>query len=157
MEGDVEKDMFYLASATEGQITRSCEISDKQEVLIPILTAFCYSGGTCLTEQVVNDTKQVEEETVKALDSASSIEATLDGNPLNLEKARVTTAPFKVKATSDNPYGISEGKYEIVADGFFVLLKPLSEGTHILNFKGSLSQFNYNPEVTYNLTVVKNN
>lgn len=156
-EGNVEKDMFYLASTTGGKVERSCELTDEQEILVPILTAFCYSGGACLTDQVVNDTKQIEEETVKALDSASSIEAMLDGIPLNLEKARVTTDPFKLNTVSENPYGISEGKYNTVADGFFLLLKPLDEGKHILGFKGSLSEFGYAPEVTYNLNVVKDN
>jgi len=155
-EGNVAKDMFYLASTIGGSVERSCEITDEQEILLPVLTAFCYVGGTCLTDQVVNDTKQMEEETMKALESVSGIDATLNGKPLNLEKSRVTTELFKLEATSNNPYGLPDGEYKAVADGYFVLLKPLNEGKHELNFKGSLPQFSYETDVTYHLNVVEN-
>jgi hypothetical protein len=40
-----------------------------------------------------------------------------------------------------------------VADGYFVMLAPLSRGKHDLHFKGTIEQFQFTLDVTYHLTV----
>ena len=67
---------------------------------------------------------------------------------------------FAVTLPADNLFGIDAGTYSpAIDDGFYVMLKPLSVGTHALHFKGASSGCPliggpFGVDVTYNLTVV---
>jgi hypothetical protein len=43
--------------------------------------------------------------------------------------------------------------FPAVADGFYLMLQPLSRGTHVVNFGGTA--FGSTLDVTYNLTVTR--
>lgn len=91
--------------------------------------------------------------------------ATLDGQPITYRNpvARVQSPPFRLDTGDDplfgNPPNVVDE--EAIADGFYVMLSPLSPGTHTLELGGSICEFDsvedhelFGPiSVTYHLTV----
>jgi hypothetical protein len=48
---------------------------------------------------------------------------------------------------------IVAGSYWGVDDGVYLMLEPLSKGTHTLNFKGTFPQFDFDLDFSYSLIV----
>ena len=88
------------------------------------------------------------------------MEATVDGVKLkDLAKYRVLSPVFTMVFSDNNPLGAPTGPTQMVSDGFYVFLDPLSAGKHEVHFAGTTVD---NPttgttrlaiEVTYHLTV----
>lgn len=82
---------------------------------------------------------------------ACDLHATLDGSPVVFSTpiVRAQSGPFTI--TTDD---------EAIADGFYVLLKPLSRGMHVLTFGGALCSTadgmrTFETSVTYHLHVAR--
>jgi hypothetical protein len=55
---------------------------------------------------------------------------------------------------STPPPPVPAGIYPIaVDDGYYLMLKPLSPGKHLLHFHGSIPSFNFTLDITYQLTI----
>jgi hypothetical protein len=70
----------------------------------------------------------------------SSLEATLDGEALSdLGSYRVASPLFTFEYPADNIFGIpgGPGTGQSVSDGYWLLLNPLSAGSHTLSFSGA--------------------
>jgi hypothetical protein len=83
------------------------------------------------------------------------LEATLDENPIIFNPKtpiiRSQSPVFRAKFPDDNVFGLAADTltgYPIVSDGFWVMLPPLSPGSHELHFKAGDQQ-----NVRYKLTV----
>jgi hypothetical protein len=66
----------------------------------------------------------------------NKFDITLDGKPVpltNEEKYRVLSDPFNVTFPEDT-FWEPPGTYQAVADGWYLMLKPLSPGEHILHY-----------------------
>jgi hypothetical protein len=153
-EGNQGK-VFFLAgvAAPAGSTAeRTCTVSHKQAILFPIINAACTIGDVCATNDPVTSINQLKKEVSGFVSQASGISATLDGQPISLKGARVQSPLFKTTLVEDNPFGAKAGTFTAFADGYWVLLKPLSIGQHTLNFKGEIGSFKL--DVTYNLNVV---
>jgi hypothetical protein len=76
------------------------------------------------------------------------------------KKFRVQSQVFDITLPTDNLFGIDPGTYSpAIDDGFYVMLKPLSVGTHTLHFESAsggcpLIGGPFGVDVTYDLTVV---
>jgi hypothetical protein len=160
-KGDVGK-VFYLAGTaglSSGTAERKCTISSKQAILFPVANAACLIGHPCLSPKVT-DINQLKQEVSHFVDLVKFREASLDGQSIDLSHARVQSPLFKTKVAVDNPFGEPpEAKATTAfADGYWVLLKPLSIGDHVLHFKAtfdlsSLGLPDFTTEVTYHLTI----
>jgi hypothetical protein len=162
-KGDVGK-VFYLAGTaglSSGTAERNCTISSKQLILFPVANGACLLGHPCLSP-TVTDIKQLKQEVLHFVDlvKIKEAEASLDGQSIDLSHARVQSPLFKTKVAVDNPFGEPpESKATTAfADGYWVLLKPLSVGSHTIHFKATfdLSELglpDFTTEVTYHLTV----
>jgi hypothetical protein len=92
---------------------------------------------------------------------ATDLTAELDGVPIgNLELYRFAAGPFGVDIPSGNIWEFfgcdtPAGHYEpLLADGFFLMLKPLPPGPHTLHFSGTIGDpVNFTLDITYDLTV----
>ena len=89
-------------------------------------------------------------DTAKAIiDDVTVIEVTVDGKPLkNLENFRVGSDLFVVTGSlkmviSYNPVLKTQKYYQAVSDGYWIMLKPLSEGVHTICIHGKV-RFRYN-------------
>jgi hypothetical protein len=79
----------------------------------------------------------------------------IDGVPVeNLADFRFQSPQFKFKAPTPWIFGPTGGKGTAVADGYYVMLQPLSPGEHTLHYGGSFDfdGFILSIDMTYNLT-----
>lgn len=86
--------------------------------------------------------------------------ASVDGIKLNnLEKYRVESPMFNMAFPSNNIFGQKAGPTVAKSEGWYVILEPLSPGTHDVIFGGSIlgnpvtGTESYTTDVGYNLTV----
>jgi hypothetical protein len=145
-KGDMGR-LFFLAGTTGGSASRDCTVSHKQAILVPILV------NECSTLEGNGKTPNELKACNKAIiDQVSHVEVSVDG--VDIPAARILSPPFKLKVIEDNVFNVpNSGTTLSVAEGYWVLLKPLSIGSHTIHFKGSIDAFNFEVEVTYHLTV----
>ncbi len=139
--------------------TRSCMIPEGVSLYFPVVDAFNYNTPN-ICGQVGSLTVQQERALVKpGIDGATGLSVTVDGVPVK-KLSRVQSDVFWVAQPADNlflaacggdsPAGVySPG----VDDGYYVLLKPLSVGSHTLHIMGTFPGPS-TQDVTYHLTVV---
>jgi hypothetical protein len=61
--------------------------------------------------------------------------------------------PFPLTVVPGNPYFIPAGQTSAAADGFWIILTPLSPGTHTIHFAVTIPFFGFFVDQTYDLTV----
>jgi hypothetical protein len=148
--------VFFLAGTTGGAaVTRSCTIPEHKAILVPILNAACQEGHDGDTEAALR-TNCAE----SFIDLVTSLEADVDGRPVRgLFHYRIMSPLFTLTVVADNPFGdaaFNVGTYPGVTDGYWILLKPLKEGSHTIHFRGEIASFKppFVTEATYHLTIV---
>jgi hypothetical protein len=92
------------------------------------------------------------------LQPGASFTATVDGKSLqNLPSYRALSAPFNI-GCADNPvvptdnFPCPTGPNRSVADGFWIILTPLSVGPHTIHITVNIPSV-FTTDVTYKLTV----
>jgi hypothetical protein len=88
----------------------------------------------------------------------ATLAADVDGKALtNLTHYRAVSPPFDFTAVAGNPFGLPAEQSHAVADGFWIILTPLSPGTHTIHFTATVPfpelNFTFNTDTTYHLTV----
>lgn len=145
--GDVGS-VFFLAGGVGGSIDRTFTVPKDKFVFLPVL-------NTIFVATDPGDTLQVALEANAAfIATVSELHANIDEAPVpNLFDHRETTlSGFNVTLPDDNLLGIAAGVYGPAAsDGFWLMLEPLSEGSHIINFGGTAGSFSL--DVTDRVTV----
>jgi hypothetical protein len=91
---------------------------------------------------------------------AINLQPTIDGvNLKQLEKYRATSSLLNVTFPPHNLFGSPPGPTQLIGDGYWVFLQPLSSGKHALHFSGltpgnpTTGTTNFAVDVTYHLTV----
>jgi hypothetical protein len=88
-------------------------------------------------------------------DLIAGLTCTIDGVPVpNLTSFRFVSPQFKFFAPTPWIFGPTGGAGTAVADGYFLMLAPLSPGDHNIHFTGGIPAFGLSLDATYNLTVV---
>ncbi len=84
------------------------------------------------------------------------VTCTVDGTsvPNLLTAYRFVSPQFKFFAPTPWIFGATGGPATAVADGYYVMLAPLSVGEHTIRFTGGIPAFGLSLDATYNLTVV---
>jgi hypothetical protein len=153
-----------------GAATRSCSVPAGEALFFPILNvedsapeepAFgCGDSFPPLTGGTIAEMRKCAGSFV---DGTNHLEADVDGKAIRHLKTefRVPSVEFEVTWPSDNVLNaIGEGPYAagtyspVVDDGIYVMLPPLSAGSHTLHFKGSFAN-GFTEDITYNLVVTK--
>lgn len=141
--------VWFLAGTTNHifNAKRSCVIPRRKSILFPVIVSqFSRSEKPAMT-----DTELIRY-CSKDIDKASLLELVVDDLKLtDLSEYRVQSF-FSLNLIEANIWGIQPGPTMAASDGFWVFLKPLSEGMHIINFRGIEPNFETN--VTYNLTIM---
>jgi hypothetical protein len=157
----------------------SCTVPSGQAIMFPLLNAewsvaeaqaqeLMTPGQSCfLPGQPDGTTNAVLRACAKAIaDHAISPDATMaaevDGASLRgLSSYRAVSPPFSLTAADGNPFGIPPGRTHAVADGFWIILKPLSQGTHTIHFSVNVPfpelGFTFSFDQTYYVTVQRRN
>lgn len=129
-------------------------VTPTQSCLIPGLP-----NGTSDADLLACATAQANQ----AVGMGASLEADVDGVTLhNLPNYRAVSPPFNFTAAAGNPFGVPTGPSRAVADGFWIILTPLSPGMHTIHFAATVPFPNVNPpampftfqeDTTYHLIV----
>ncbi len=156
---DPSSPVFFLFTpyVEEKVADRTCDIPQGKAILIPIVSGEMDTGDPTLRE---NSTKGLEDTATSGNDNAV-ISVTLDGSKLDFDqdqKYRILTKPFEINLPQHNIWEEKEkpGKYTGVAEGYFLLLKPLTTGNHTLYYEAGTGEPNpnqYAQSVTYHLNV----
>jgi len=157
--------VFYLNSAFPGSIvTRICTVSASKALLVPVASWECSNLEP--PPSYGANPQDMRTCAASAMDGlgVTTLKLTVDGKNISqeLRQNHVQTPyyDFTMPALPDNILYILEGvtatSGSSVADGYLVMLKPLSPGKHMIHFEGSFLSGPGAPGsfgVTYYLTV----
>lgn len=137
-----------------GTAERNCTIPNGKYILFPIANAFWINSAWDDPNNTEADYRQFANDFLPP-SVGGDLEATLNGNPIIFNPKtpiiRSQSPVFSAKFPADNIFALDPGiltDFPIVSDGFWVMLPPLSKGTHVLHFRAGQAQ-----DVTYHLTV----
>jgi hypothetical protein len=143
---------------TSGTATRACNIPEGKTLFFPVINSIgVNSPGACGQGTAPLNVADLRKMNQDAIDSVTTKTATLDQAPLDirLESSKV----FDVTLPQDNLFSdpslppCPAGVYSPAVDeGYYVKLKGLSAGAHVLDITGSTPAFTLH--VIYNLEVV---
>jgi len=130
-----------------------CEIKKGTSILFPIVNAEC---SNVEDPPFFGATEDEQRECANDfIDEADDLKVNIDGIDVqHLEKYRIDSPAggFVFNAVEPNPVAIPEGVGNSVSDGYWILLKDLKPGEHIITFSGTIGgvgEFG----ATYNLFV----
>ena len=154
--------VYFLFGTPGGSATRTATIPAGKAILFPLVNN--YWQNPCSTPLGDNPAPgQTMEEFLTEvcaffMDNAGNFSVTLDGQELtDLENYRAIsdlwyyTGNIDLASCFDNC--INGESQPAVADGYWIMLKPLSPGSHSLHFTGGMPDFGFFVDVTYTLTV----
>jgi hypothetical protein len=144
---------WFLAAFSNATPTRTCTMPTRRFLFFPIVNVIDASTGETVSELLPKITP--------CLDAAENLLVTLDGEALTIgEGNRVTTPGFNVILPADNLYGVAPQEVRpVVTDGYYVVLPPLTAGTHTLHVEGTVPGVctdlptGFSVNITYNLNV----
>ena len=152
--------VWYLALLGTGTVTRTCTIPHGRALLVNLSgvlndypcpdTTFHPAAGQSLQDFLTQGAMQ-------SVDLVNALTLTVDGHEVpNLFSYRFTSPLFQftgnttLQTTLD---GCITGQPQpAVSDGYFVMLRPLSTGTHVVVFASSDTHNNHT-SVTYDITI----
>jgi hypothetical protein len=153
--------VWFLAGTIGGAATRSCTIPAGRAIFFPIVNAindypcpepppFEPAPGQSLEAFLTEGAKGF-------IDPVTVLEVDLDGKSFgDLFSYRATSKLFAFTGAADLAAidsCVTGSPQLAVADGYWIMLRPLSPGSHTLHFKGSGPSFS--TEATYHLTIGK--
>jgi hypothetical protein len=152
--------VIFLYGTTGGDpVTRSCTISTKKGLIIPLVNWFGAVPEDGATPEEVADLLAW----VNDLTDVNSLAATIDGVPVqNLAKYRFRTPVFSFTGAIPNLFSNScgsppcyEGFHEQgLGEGYYIMVNPLSPGQHTIHVHGEVPDWAIVQDATYLLTVV---
>lgn len=154
--------VWFLAGTPGGAaVTRACSVPEGKSLFFPILVV-TFGAGVFDCEPTIPGTpcllNLLRKSAADSLDSVT-LEVSVDGKQLKrLSDLRVQSRDLILTLPASNLIGIPAGTYSPnVADGYFVMLKPLRVGAHTIHLIGDFTAGPFagsHIEVTYNLTIV---
>jgi hypothetical protein len=130
---------------------RTATIPAGKTLFFPILNAQFDTVGTPMS--VAERTQLLSE----ALQTAKDLMVTVDDSVItNIKAYRAPGELFSYTTIENNISGYPAGiaVNDVVSDGFYLAIKPLSKGQHKLQFSGTLpGNPDFHLDITYNLTV----
>jgi hypothetical protein len=149
--------VWFLATAF-GTVTRSCTIPSGKALYVGLLNteASDLEGLGSTYAERFSTANWLADHIVPA-----SLSFTVDGSAVNINSYRFTSPEFTFSAPTPWIYGATGGNGTSVGDGYYVMVKPLSAGSHILHCTGAFHftladdgfDFDASADMTYNITV----
>jgi len=175
-QGDVDKAFFLFGSITGGTINRSADVPSGTPLFVPVLPEEWSNAdtptlqGTLPGNYTAAQLSGLANESVQSVLSAGEVHASIDGQSVPNVAAHREIAPTFSYALPpannvDQFFGnnVSGPVSPAEADGFYLMLRPLAPGQHVIEFGGTipnepqLGPANLGPlttDVTYTLNVV---
>jgi|RhiMetStandDraft_4_1073278.scaffolds.fasta_scaffold54238_1 hypothetical protein len=147
--------VWFLLGTSGGKMERTCTVPEGKGVFLVLLDAECSN-----IEFPKLRTEAEFLQCARQLNEGASVFASVDGMALDsLEKYRVESPLFNMTLPSDNILGQEPGNATAKAEGWYLVLEPLSPGAHEIRFGGSVlgnpstGTESYATDVTYHLDV----
>jgi hypothetical protein len=169
--------VIFLAGTPGPPVTTSCAIPAGQSIMFPLFNVewsvaeaqaqqLATPGQSCFVPGAPNGTSDAALQACAragadhATFPGAVLAANVDGKTLhNLTSYRAVSPPFDLTAVDQNPFGIPAGPTHAVADGFWIILTPLSAGTHTIHFSATVPfpelGFTFVLDQTSRLTVLR--
>jgi hypothetical protein len=148
--------VWYLAGTGGGAVTRTCTVPRGKAIFFPIVNVVAGSGVFDCEPTVPGvpcDLSTLRAIAASFMDNPMLLQAELDGRPLqNLSGYRVVSPVFSLTYPPDSIFGFGGTFSPQVADGYWIMLAPLSSGQHTLHFRGILNG-GFESDATYFLTI----
>ena len=128
--------VFYLPVNLGGSTAKTCEMPQGMGIFIPIISVTASDGET--QSASISDLHKIAK---NDQDHVSSLSLKIDDNEFemkDLQKFRIHTKEFQVTYPADALFGAREGLSNVVADGYYVITKPLAPGNYTIQSKGSI-------------------
>ena len=141
-----------------GSANRTCTVPTNVALFFPLLN---FEGDNACVDPPLT-VEELQAIAKQNMDLTSELHATLDGRSLtrDLFAFRAASPVFSYTLPPDDNIAqlfgsdISGIVDPVVADGYYLMLSPLTPGQHTLNFGGTLGDpINFSLDITYNLTV----
>jgi hypothetical protein len=142
---NLKSPIFYLSIGPNGgpAVERTCTIPNGKGILIPVMVVVISDKEV---PEIPNPTiEDLSRKAKKDQDSVTEMYLRIDNEEYKIEdlsKYRIHTDEFDVKFPQNAIWDVSEGPAKAVADGHYILSKPLSRGEHIVHWKSSLTCVN---------------
>jgi hypothetical protein len=158
--------VWFLEGTTEvPPPPRSCTVPSGTMILFPIINAEWSvaeaqaNGDACFIPATPSGTSEpaLRACAKAAIDQVTVVKADVDGVPLQdltppSSPYRVQSPLFTFTAVPGNLF-VPAGPSQSVSDGYWIMLTPLSKGTHIVHFHGEAPSLAFTIDTTYTLTV----
>ena len=144
--------VWFLAGSLGEVVTRTCTVPSGKALFVPVLNLVDINGTT-------QTARELRAEIAPCMDAVAGLSLEVDGQRVrNLaEDFHIRSAVFDITVP---PGGLlPPGTYSpVVDDGFYVMLKPLSVGSHTIHLSGASEgcpiQGPFSVDVFYHLNIV---
>jgi hypothetical protein len=156
--GNTSQIFFLAGSLTSTPVTRNCTVPATKPIFFPIINGECSNLEQPPFFGATDAERATCAQTLIDGVSIGSLKVTLDGRAVpNLGRFRAASPPFDFTVPADNILGVpgpASGRSS--SDGFWVLLRPLHRGNHVIHFEAAVVSgpaAGFTQDVTYLLTV----
>jgi len=143
---DVDTDPVYCACDMTGKgepVTRTLNISADKSIFIPVNDV-----GVSDREHPGEDANGLKKQAREDEDNATKVKLTIDHDDFDLQdfknkkfRIRNPIGPFEVVIPTDPIDGLEPpGPAMMVADGYYVIIKPLPPGDHTIRIEAGVSK-----------------
>jgi hypothetical protein len=148
-----EKGVVFLAAAAGG-VTIDVTIRPGASLFVPVLNSEC----SVIEPDPFHGDDEAEMRACANghIDHTSGLIAVIDGVPVqNLTAYRVESPLFEFgPLPADNVLGAPAGTTSLAVDaGIYLMLTPLSPGSHTIHVRGTFDEFAFTIDTTFNITV----
>lgn len=145
------KHYFILESGNPGTWEREVQISPGKGIFFTL-------GDGCWASLDYDPPATVDDLLAEILEIYSTVEvfveAELDGQRIDIRRHFTISDPFMLTVGEDPLFGAGQGTGPAIAAGWFVMLPPLSAGSHTMRLKVEAPDYGgYFSETTYHINV----
>ena len=147
---------YMVSNFTGGTTTRTGVVPAGRRLFISLI------GFEASTREGHGETEEELRGTAAyVMDLVTDLSCEIDGVPVqDPELYRFqSTEMFSLTVPEDNVFDLwgietpAGTYYPSVADGYYLMLAPLSAGEHTIHWSAAIPEFEYYPDITYNITV----
>lgn len=125
--------VWFLAGTFGGSVNRSCTIPYGKAILLPIINCeFSFAD-----EPSIKTERELERRCRIEIDKIGPMYSSLNGEAIDVRNCRVQSRCFSVKMIPDNCLCGVIGETKMASDGYWLFIKPLPRGYHVLTSFGS--------------------
>ncbi|HEY7082361.1 MAG TPA: hypothetical protein VH500_21945 [Nitrososphaeraceae archaeon] len=130
---------------------RTCSIPLGKAILFPVINYICTYNKS---EPIFFDNNDLIRRAGKDIDDIVIRNADLDCKPIKVYRVFSDPYIFQLNVMGENILGIPQGTSKAAADGYWVFLKPMTDGAHTIRFHGSCSGGTRNAAANYQIKVM---